>query len=309
MPNFGAPGVVKNGYLTAETIDSRKSKIALRSQNFGVGTALSPDRAYNPPADARAWAVSPTGMGIHRAPQLLRGRISMWDAEDEVIEGASKRHARSVNFLYNPNSITHSYTFDSSAIPPPSKSPDDKASVLMSGQSAAWKLYFNRQYETAYFPNDEDKNVGTLADVQALERLLGISKPGEGVAAQLTIVVFGATPGGIPFGYVGWITSLNVNHLMFNHRMIPTVSEVDIQMARRMMPDATGGGSGSGKPGTILNGLVQAPAAKPTQTSHSSINERNQQAPRTATSPDKKDKPKLSPTSPPSVYPGSTGVG
>jgi hypothetical protein len=246
MMAFGSPteqqvdAATRNGgFSTATTIDTRQSKIAMQEQAMGAATYLDPDRAYNPPPDARAWAVSPTGMGSARAPKLLRGRLSMWSAEKTKIPGASQKRSRSLNFLYNPNTITHSYEFDPSSIPPPSLQPDDESPVLMSGQSVAWKLYFNRQYDVMA-GNDADgndvRNNGVLADVQALERILGVYKPGMGVSAQLVLAVFGSTRTGLPFGYFGWITQINVTYMMFTHRMIPTVAEVDIQMARRMMP-------------------------------------------------------------------------
>lgn len=228
------------GMRTAETIDTRQSKRNMVSQSMGAGTYLDPSRAYNPAADPRGWAVSPTGMGRARAPKLLRGRLSMWEREVMDVPGSNGRKSRSVNFLYNPNTVTHSYEFDASAIGPMSRQGEDvKTPVLMSGQSVAWKLYFNRQYDVNDNRGDPDKRAGVLADVQALERVMGVFKEGVGVAAQICIVVFGSTQDALPFGYYGYISSVQVNYLMFTHRMIPTVCEVDIQMAIRMVPEGT----------------------------------------------------------------------
>jgi hypothetical protein len=238
MPNFGEPSQSEIdrrgiGLLAPETIDTRGLRNELMATQLGLYTGLPVDQPMNPPADPDSWKVSPNAMGKARAPKLLRGRLGMWQVENQPPEGTNVRRARSINFLFNPNTISHSYAFDSSALAENARAAGDDAPVLMSGQSVQWKLYFNRTYEVS----KNARNPGTLADITALERVLGVKKPGAGVAANQVVVIFGATEGGIPFGYTGWITNASIEHRMFSHRMIPTVTEVDIQLARRMIPD------------------------------------------------------------------------
>lgn len=255
MGNFGAPGLGLDNFVTGNTVAdtvAAPGQQAISDQTYeGTRTHLNPDRPYNPPGHPRSWGVSPTGMGRQKAPQLLRGRISMWGMEQGgPIPGASRSYSRSLNFLYNPNTITHSYSMDPNSIPPEARVALDKATPnLISGQSVAWKLYFNRQYDVADPRGDPDRKSGVLADIAALERMMGVTLPGEGIQAVPLLVVFGTTAnlwdsavgvaGGRPFAYWGFISSLTINYLMFTHRMIPTVCEVDIQLSRRLAPEVT----------------------------------------------------------------------
>lgn len=281
MPNFGSPGG------SADTV-AAPGQWRISQMNEGTGVALDPDRPFNPPAHPKAWAVPPGGMGKDRAPQLLRGRISQWGVEKRRLPGSSRERSRSLNFLYNPNTITHTYSMDTSSIPPDYRPGVDKETPnLITGQSVAWKLYFNRQYDVVDPGDDPDRRNGVLADVQALERVMGSYRPGEGVAASPALVVFGASggaDGGVPFAYWGWISSLSVNYYQFTHRMIPTVAEVDIQLSRRMAPSGIDSGvlptvngvSGPYAPAYATNQNTKVPI----QTNHGTLNDQNQQRPR-----------------------------
>jgi hypothetical protein len=248
---FGAPTQTGPGLLAPDTIDSKTLK-----QNFidqsKPGTAdsaahLDPNQNYNPPFDHRIWQQPPGGMGAARAPKLLRGRLSMWERPNRggrVALTPENGASRSLNFLYNPTTISHSFAFNADIPPPDASSDQDVGVILMQGQSVNFRLIFDRQYDSAYSPEGKDStpgkgsdSSGVLADTTALQYMLGTYN-GEALLSTFVLVMFGATKGNKPFGYFGYIIGCEINYLMFNHRMIPTRCEVDITLARRFVPDA-----------------------------------------------------------------------
>lgn len=258
------------------TIDTSKFRPILVNQSEGIGALLDPNRPMNPPFDGRITKDSYALLGKNRKPQLLRGRMGLWRPETLSLPGTGdKKLVRSVNFLYNPSEIQHSFEFDTSAVPGPSRSSDDLGKNLMTGQSLNWTLLFNRTYEVGYHTGPaDDLESGVLADTKALEYMLG-TPDGQGTQAVEVVVVFGATPGGRPWAFFGWIIQANISYLMFSHRMIPTVAKVDLTLARRwvdndfvddgvynpsnVMPTTNADGSpGSGAPGNPRPGGLQS---------------------------------------------------
>lgn len=264
------------------TIDTSGMRGRLANQMKGVGALLDPNRPKNPPFDGRITKDSYALLGKSRKAQLLRGRMGLWKEESLQLPGASRKHTRSFDFLYNPSEISHSFEFDQSAVPGPSRSPDDLGRNLMTGQSINWSLLLNRTYEVGYFapPMHPDLESGVLADTKALEYMLG-TPDGQGTQAVEVVVVFGATPGGKPWAFFGWIIQASIQYLMFSHRMIPTVAKVDLTLARRWVdndfvddgvfnPGGTlpNGQPGNPRPGGLQSGYTDPAAAQRNAEAH-----------------------------------------
>lgn len=218
------------------TIDTSRIRGTLIGQSSGTShTHLNPNTPKNPPFDGRVTRDTYAGFGEARKPQLLRGRMGLWQPEKISIPGTGDRkYTRSVDFLYNPTTISHSFEFDQSAVPAASRQAEDLGRNLMTGQSLNWSLLFNRTYEMAYQRSPEDRS-GVLEDTKALEYMIGTAD-GQGTQAVEVVVVFGATRGGKPWAFFGWIINASIDYLMFNHRMIPMVAKVDLTLARRWVP-------------------------------------------------------------------------
>jgi hypothetical protein len=252
------------------TIDTSKMREPLINQaTKGLGALLNPNLPKNPPFDGRITKDSYAILGP-RKPQLLRGRMGLWKPEWNTLPGASKKYVRSLDFLYNPSEISHSFEFDQSAVPGPSRNDQDLGRNLMTGQTINWSLLFNRTYEVAYNgvrggDNADGTTSGVLADTKALEYMLG-TPDGQGTQAVEVVVVFGATPGGKPWAFFGWIIQASISYLMFSHRMIPTVAKVDLSLARRWVDMTTvAAGDNTSTPanttltGENLSGIISLP--------------------------------------------------
>lgn len=218
----------------ADLAVSQGRKAAIADAMNGVSRRmLDPNRAENPPFDNRARDIGDAGGLRRRIGGLVRGSISHLETESSTIPGASHRLQRRVNFLYNPTAVSVNYGIDTNIFPPQTEHTSETAPIYgATAQTISWTLYFNRTYEVARTVTRE--NMGVLADVQALEYLMG-SWDGSGMRATPVLVSFGSTPGGKPFAYAGWISNLDISYLQFSHRMIPTVAMVEIGMVRRFL--------------------------------------------------------------------------
>lgn len=230
--------------------------VAEGKSSFGT-RLLDPNQRTNPPFDPRIWAVpgGPSAPGMPKG-RLLRGRMTMMHVDPTSIAGAPKLK-RALNFLWNPQTISHGYSFDSSVLPAGFQNPDDVGQPIQNGQSVGWNLIFNRMYEVMENAN----HPGVLGDTQALEYMLG-AWDGTAIRATQMLVVFGTTGDAKPFAYTGYITNANVEYTHFSHRMIPTIAAVSITLARRFFPNVVGGGvntPASVNPNYVGQGGTQIP--------------------------------------------------
>lgn len=192
--------------------------------------ALPAFRDRNPAFDARARRISDAG-GLGKQGNLLRGRLLQYRKEEVPMKEHVPLMQRSVDFLYNPEQIAVNYSIDPSNFPPDTQQTEFTVPVLgTTAQTISWTLYFNRMYEVASDKTQE--NMGVLADIQALEYLLG-SKDGKVQSMVMCMAIFGSTPKLKPFAYIGYISDLNVTYTHFSKRMIPLVASVQVGMVRR----------------------------------------------------------------------------
>lgn len=239
------PGAVR-GYKSPVIIDTRPIAKQFGSLTEGSSpdvVVVDPNQPHNATFDARIW-----GVGGLKKQRLLRGRLSMLTGEKPGAFGARLGLHRSLNFLYNPESITQGFVYGG-------QTPEDfipegaEGASLIQGQSFAFNLQFNRIYESAM---ERDGGAGVLADTKALELMLGVAT-GSALYSRDLLAVFGVTQASKPFAFRGWVDSCSITYTHFNHRMVPIVALVELRMARRVNPDASsihtnivGGQSGAG---------------------------------------------------------------
>jgi hypothetical protein len=226
----------RSGYTGYTSTDVNRTLGNMRlSDSYLAEAALDADQDRNPkfhPAITARGAAGGNGAG-----GLIRGRLVQVAQEPTPMPGAgggpaiaSRTYRRIVQFLYNPTAINMSYSFDESQYPPVSQGMASLSTPTLggTGQSLSWQLYFNRMYEVA----ENTEHMGVLADVQALEYLMG-SHSGVGLNVVQVMAVFGNTPALKPFAFTGHIANLDVNYVQFSYRMIPTVAMVDITLVRK----------------------------------------------------------------------------
>jgi hypothetical protein len=237
----------RSGYTGYSPTQTDHALTRIRANDAYLSTAaLHPDKPVNPKFHPAITSHGNVGGGLPSG--LIRGRMTQIAREPAKFPDARNTHRRAVQFLYNPQAIAMNYSFETTALPPEAQDPTSAAtpSYAASGQSLSWRLYFNRMYEVA----EDPENMGVLADVQALEYLVG-TYSGLGMAAMEVLVVFGNTPRLRPFAFVGHIVNLDVQYLNFSYRMIPTTAMVDVSLARRFV-------------GQDIAGQVAASLANPT---------------------------------------------
>jgi len=158
-------------------------------------------------------------------------------------------------FHYNPTSL--SYTVQSNEnIPAYNTSADTMNLIVPGAATVGIDLYFNRIYDLAYaseltgltaqdsygtWLSSEDingiKTRGTEYDIEFIYRACN-GDPGDAMHVDYKTADYGffmRTPMLLhlgPFQYLGFLTGVSVNHILFNSEMIPTFSQVNLQFAR-----------------------------------------------------------------------------
>jgi hypothetical protein len=167
----------------------------------------------------------------------------------------SWQHRWGVMFHYNPTSL--SYAVQSNENIPAFNTAGDAMNLIVPGAATVGiDLYFNRIYDLAYGGNltglnaknsyntwlsDEDingiKTRGTEYDIEFIYRACN-GDPGDVMHVDYKTADYGffmRTPIVLhlgPFRYLGFLTGVSVNHILFNTSMVPTFSQVHLDFAR-----------------------------------------------------------------------------
>lgn len=154
-------------------------------------------------------------------------------------------------FMYNPAEIQHAYSFDPSAVPAAFETEDDlKLPNYSQGASLGFGLLFERILEvwqgvpSSISGRKGPGLIGTLWDIHALDRLLGVYHDYEtgrptGPSFGYPIVASFGAEGGRSIEFEGYINNVVVTHLMFDANMTPTRSRVDVSMTQAFLPKST----------------------------------------------------------------------
>jgi hypothetical protein len=185
-----------------------------------------------------------------------------------------------VVFHYNPTSI--SYSVQSNEQIPAMNTAGDSGNLIIPGTSAVTiDLYFNRIYDLSYVSSrskgqyernltyDEMNGIwnrGTEYDIEFLYRTCN-GDPGDVYNVDYKTADYGffmRVPVVLHVGsmqWIGFITSVTVNHILFNTNMIPTFSQVSIGFARMitMGRSTPGNPTGSGEAAVITAGAGATP--------------------------------------------------
>lgn len=206
---------------------------------------------------------------------LARGRLR--EAYPSLRGGVSPFR---LYFMYNPAEIQHVYSFDSGAVPAAFETLDDyKIPNFTQGASLGFALLFDRVYEvwrgdpSVIQGRRGPGAIGTLWDVQALDRLMGVyhdptnGRP-LGPAIGYPIVASFGAQGGKSIEFEGFINSAVITHVMFDANMTPTRSRIDISLTQAFLPKSGAGSSETAPPtasppsNTPLPSSTQQPNAR-----------------------------------------------
>jgi hypothetical protein len=151
-------------------------------------------------------------------------------------------------FMYNPTEIQQQYSFDTGATPAGFESEDDWSIPNMTqGASLGFALLFERIIDVwsgqpaVVEGRKGPGQVGTLWDIQALDRLLGVyhdantGRPTGPTVGYPIVASFGAE-GGKSLEFEGFINSATITHLMFDANMTPTRTRVDLSITQSYLP-------------------------------------------------------------------------
>ncbi|CAB4123860.1 hypothetical protein UFOVP45_42 [uncultured Caudovirales phage] len=193
-------------------------------------------------------------------------------------------------FQYNPTNVSMTYSGTPSVDIAYEASGNDKFNFVGTGTTQStigFQILINRVYDMKYYgtngvlknpsygnlyspvaPTYEDQrniyNKGTMYDIEYLLRtLLGLTMPSYLRGEQTADMGFvAAVPVELHLGqgmrYLVWINQLSINHVLFNERMVPLFTTVDISCQR--MPDFGTASSQADTP-TTASGLTVTPNA------------------------------------------------
>jgi hypothetical protein len=214
------------------------------------------------------WAGGKANKGMIQTWTPPSTNIGMNGSEtpDMIGKQTALREPHGFQFQYNPTNISMSYLGSPSVDITYLASGKDKFNFMGTGATQStigFQILLNRVYDMKYYtpggkllpsakniysPRQPDEaeqkeiyNKGTMYDLEFLLRtLLGITMPSYmrgGETADMGFVA--AVPVELHLGqslrYLVWIGGLTVNHVLFNERMVPLFSTVDISCNR--MPD------------------------------------------------------------------------
>jgi contractile injection system tube protein len=172
----------------------------------------------------------------HSGPVIHHGNISRYSTDT-----ADQDRSR-VRFLFNPSDVTVNYSANVWEAPATEQLPGFLGQPSAgAGLTFQFTLMFDRTYElwrsTGLGPAGTDTgnilaNVadpGVLADVHALERLVGINSSGVGSSKNMAIIPWPLLfTLGTMLSFTGFMDSMTVSYLHFSHRMVPTRCSVAI---------------------------------------------------------------------------------
>lgn len=217
---------------------------------------------------ANLWAGGKANKGMIQTwtPPSSDIGLSSTETPDMIGKQTTLREPHGFQFQYNPTNISMSYLGSPSVDITYLASGKDKFNFMGTGATQStigFQVLLNRVYDMKYYtpsgqlvpgakniysPRQPDAaeqkeiyNKGTMYDLEFLLRtLLGITMPSYmrgGETADMGFVA--AVPVELHLGqslrYLVWIGGLTVNHVLFNERMVPLFSTVDISCNR--MPD------------------------------------------------------------------------
>jgi hypothetical protein len=161
-------------------------------------------------------------------------------------------------FHYNPTSVGYSAASDTTSINAQTQATDPNALILPGTIGMTFEVYFNRIYDMATGTSDKHyerplrrsghwwddeavmiREIGTEYDIEYLYRAVNgdpqqvrhVDRKTADVGfmvRNLTRLHIGA------FQYIGFIDSINVNHILFTEEMVPTFTSVTISFSRQV---------------------------------------------------------------------------
>lgn len=233
---------------------------------------LSPQPGNTPVSVRNAvnlWSGGKANKGMIQTWTPPSNNIGLQSTEtpDMIGKQTTLREPHGFQFQYNPTNVSMSYLGSPSVDITYLASGKDKFNFMGTGATQStigFQILLNRVYDMKYYtpggkllpsvagkvysPRDPDAeeqkeiyNKGTMYDLEFLLRtLLGVTMPSYmrgGETADMGFVA--AVPVELHLGqslrYLVWIGGLTVNHVLFNERMVPLFSTVDISCNR--MPD------------------------------------------------------------------------
>lgn len=178
-------------------------------------------------------------------------------------------------FHYNPTSIA--YSVQSNEQIPAFNTAGDTSNLIVPGAaSVSLELYFNRIQDVAHAGGLTWKNSANHYSYSVdHEQLQGIATRGTEYDIEYLYRACNGDPGDVfnvpyktadygffmriplvlqlgPFRYIGFLTGVSVNHILFNTHMVPTFSSVSLSFARMItMGNATDSTSATGASGFV----------------------------------------------------------
>lgn len=170
---------------------------------------------------AQGGQVSTARSSRNPPPHALLNTPTPWVGKVErgSIYEHSPNNGGEFHFLYNPNELSYTYSFNMEMAAPETVAPIPTAGAL-GGTVLAFEIFLNRQYEVAYEGNSQ----GVMADIRALEYIVGMKDPSYSYMQMKSLkFVLGKN-----LVFYGFINNMSARIGLFSEKMVPMFGAVQI---------------------------------------------------------------------------------
>lgn len=170
---------------------------------------------------------SPKGAALGMTLNAAVGAVNRLKnpASDDDFGATTQGPADTVNFLYNPSSITVSYQANPNVLPFATLDPSQIGQPTgNNGPTISFDILFDRTYEVG-----DGSMLGVLTDILALERLCGISADSPVMALSPVVIGFSSPQ---QFIFKALLTSMEVQYTHFSQYMVPMRCGVSLTAQR-----------------------------------------------------------------------------